>query len=158
MAKIAQKDLFTKRWRGVPKRRSETLESHAIHIPLVSILRWAMRPEVLWFHIPNGERADENQRKKLGAMGVLAGASDLQFLWRNYSSRDDLDPVNVLFMELKMPGKTRSDVQVDFCAKARNVGAEYVTVHAIDDAIAELRKRGLLRANVKLEPGLPSIR
>jgi hypothetical protein len=140
MDKPQQKDLFTKRYRVVKNSKRE-LESHQIQIPLVEILRWTMKPEVIWHHVPNGELRDKQVAAKLKAMGVKPGSADLEFFWQ------ESDRLHVLFLELKLPGKTLSEPQVAFCVRAKATGAEYLVATSVDDALAILKARGLLRAD-----------
>jgi hypothetical protein len=58
-------------------------------------LRLRAKPDVLWLHVPNGERRDKiTGGAKLKRMGVLAGASDF-LLWHESHS---------FALELKSPG------------------------------------------------------
>lgn len=140
-----QKDLFTRRFRNVRRREDE---AHSLHIPLVSLLRWVMKPDVLWRHVPNGEHRDFKTARKLKAMGVLPGCADLEFFWRDGRLR-------VLFMELKMPKNKLSETQSLFANRAQAIGAEHVTVKSIDDALDLLRERKLLRSDVRIDSLVP---
>jgi hypothetical protein len=140
VAKPQQKDLFTKRYRVVKNDKRE-LESHQIQIPLVEILRWTMKPEVIWHHVPNGELRDKDVAAKLKAMGVKPGVADLEFFWKSFAENQP----RILFLELKLPGRTLSEPQVAFCVKAKAIGAEYLVATSVDEALALLKARGLLR-------------
>lgn len=145
MTKPQQKDLFSKRYRVVKNGRRE-LESHQIQIPLVAILRWTMKPEVIWHHVPNGELRDKDVAAKLKAMGVKPGSADLEFFWNDNPFRiDQLHGLRALFLELKLPGRTLSEPQVAFCVRAKAIGAEYLVATSVDEALAILKARGLLR-------------
>jgi hypothetical protein len=135
-----QKNLFTKRYRVVKNGRRE-LESHQIQIPLVEILRWTIKPEVVWHHVPNGELRDKDVAAKLKAMGVKPGSADLEFFWKSLAENQP----RILFLELKLPGRTLSESQVAFCVKAKAIGAEYLVATSVDEALAILKERGLLR-------------
>jgi hypothetical protein len=136
-----QKNLFTKRYRAVKNDKRE-LESHQIQIPLVEILRWTMRDDVIWHHVPNGELRDRDVAAKLKAMGVKPGVADLEFFWNEPEARHRL---RVLFLELKLPRRTLSEPQTAFCVRARAIGAEYLMATSVDEALAILKERGLLR-------------
>lgn len=138
-----QKDLFTKRFRQT--RRNEG-ECHSLHIPLVSLLKWALKPDVLFRHVPNGEHRDPATARKLKAMGVLPGCADLEFFWRG-----DTGTVRVLFLELKLSRNKLSDTQKRFAEWAVYTGAEYMVAKSIDAALGALRERNLLRDDVRIQ-------
>jgi hypothetical protein len=145
MAKPQQKDLFTKRYRAVKNDKRE-LESHQIQIPLVEILRWTVRDGVIWHHVPNGELRDRKVAAKLKAMGVKPGVADLEFFWSEELLHEIKPRTRVLFLELKLPGRPlREESQVAFCVRARAIGAEYLVARSVDEALAILKERGLLR-------------
>lgn len=60
----------------------------------------------------------EGARKR--AMGVIRGVSDLELI---------LDG-SVVFIELKLPGETQSDEQIDFMNKVRARGHAYVLIYS----------------------------
>jgi hypothetical protein len=143
-----QKDLLTQRWRNVaaPKLR----EDRSLHIPLVGILRWALKPDVIWRHVPNGEARDPKVAAKLKAMGVLPGSADLEFFWN--SARTPTQPcLAVLFMELKIGDREPSEAQKKFRQRAVEIGAGYCIARSIEEGLAILKSCGLLRDNVKVE-------
>jgi hypothetical protein len=142
-----QKDLLTGRWRTTIRPRRE---DRALHIPLVSILRWALRPGVVMRHVPNGEGRDPKVGAKLKAMGVLPGSADLEFFWD--SARTPVQPcLTVLFMELKIGDTQPSDAQQIFRQRMVEIGAGYSLVRSVDEALTILQSLGLLRDNVKIE-------
>ena len=71
MTSAQQKNLLTGRWRKLVEPQKEV---DVLHIPLVSTLRWCLRPDVVWRHVPNGEHRDPRTAAKLKAMGVLPAA------------------------------------------------------------------------------------
>ena len=140
-----QRDLFTRRWRKIERRASEL----SFHIPLVSMLRWAMRPDVLWWHTPNGELRDKRAAAKLKAMGTLAGVPDLQFHWCELDA-DGRKCRRVLHLELKAGNRPQSEAQAGFALAVRLLGDHYEVAHSVDEAIAVLDSHGLLRPDVRL--------
>ena len=70
MTILQQRDLFTKRYRRVVEPQKEAT---SLHIPLVAMLRWCLRPDVIFRHYPAGEHRDPRTAAKLKAMGVLPG-------------------------------------------------------------------------------------
>lgn len=140
-----QKHLFTKRWRPVMQPAKEVT---SIHIPLVAMLRWCIRPDVIWRHVPNGEHRDKRTAAKLKAMGVLPGSADLEFHW---SERGILPKERrVLHLELKNGKAPMSDRQAEFALAVKLLGDDYCIARSIDEAIAILGERGLLRRDVEV--------
>lgn len=100
-----------------------TREDADIHIPLVEILAWAWPSHLPFWHTPNGGKREQVRRQrrdgswatfspeavKLKRMGVLAGVLDLSFML----------PGRMGFLELKLPGESLTDEQVDFIQAAR---------------------------------------
>jgi hypothetical protein len=141
---IKQRDLFTRRYRSVVVR---PVRETALQIQLVAMLRWCIRPDVLWYHCPNGEQRDPRTAAKLKAMGVLPGVSDLQFHWC------DVDELGckvrrVLHLELKAEAGRQTEAQAGFALAVRLLGDEYYIARNIDEALELLRERGLLRSDV----------
>src|SRR5262245_13260745 len=144
--KLQQKDIFSNRWHNVvmrPQRESQ------MQIELVDILKWAIKPTVLWFHIPSGELRDKSVGQKLKAMGAIPGQPDLQFHWI------ELDGLHrkirrVLHLELKVGNRPRSEAQVAFALTTRLLGDNYFVVRSVDAAIVILGNLGLIRPDVEV--------
>ena len=137
-----QKNLLTGRWRKLAEPQKEAT---SLHIPLVAMLRWCVRPDVIWRHYPAGELRDKRTAAKLKAMGVLPGSADLEFFYRNAAGAPCL-----LFLELKLPGRKCSEAQMGFALAMKLLGAEYEVACSIDEAIGVIGKRGLIRSNVEV--------
>lgn len=144
---LKQKDLFSKRWRAVAVRSQKEVE---LHIQLVAMLRWCLRPDVLFRHVPNGELRDPRTAAKLKAMGVLPGSADLEFFWKHYweDSEGSHRALRVLFLELKSGSGSVSAAQHEFGLGMKVIGAEYHIARSIDEAIAILGSYGLIRPDV----------
>jgi|SRR5215475_10020537 len=140
-----QRDLFTRRWRKIEKRATEL----SFHIPLVAMLRWALRPDVLFWHTPNGELRDKRAAAKLKAMGVLPGVADLQFHWCEIDA-DGRRCRRALHLELKAGNRPQSSAQVGFALAVKLLGDDFEIARSVDEAIATLATRGLLRNDVRL--------
>jgi len=138
---VVQRNLFTKRWRKVvvPQR-----EDTSLHIPLVTMLRLCLRPDVIMRHVPNGGHRDLRTAQKLKAMGTLAGSADLEFHWRDGTGR------RVLHLELKVGKRRQSDAQIAFALAMRLLGDEYHVARSIDEAITILGERGLIDPKVEV--------
>jgi hypothetical protein len=98
-------------------------------------LRLRANPDVLWLHVPNGERRDKITGAKLKRMGVLAGASDF-LLWHQG---------NAFALELKAPGGRPTEAQLNFLARFNEAGGHSACAEGVDRAVAVLEGWGLLR-------------
>jgi hypothetical protein len=145
MTAALQRNLFTKRWRKIVAPQKEVT---SLHIPLVSILRWCIRPNVIWRHVPNGEHRDPRTAAKLKAMGVLAGAADLEFHWAEID--DGYKHRRVLHLELKIGNRKQSESQAGFALAMRLLGDEYHVARSIDEAVGILGERGLIQSDVEV--------
>jgi hypothetical protein len=145
VAHLKQRDLFTRRWRALQQPQKEA----TFHIQLVSMLRWCLRPDVIFRHVPNGEHRDPRTAAKLKAMGILPGSADLEFHW---CELDELKRKHrrCLHLELKVGGRPRTDAQVTFALAVRLLGDDYEVARSIDEAIEILGIRGLLRHDVEV--------
>jgi hypothetical protein len=143
---LKQRDLFTRRFRSIVQPQKEAT---SLHIPLVSMLRWCIRPDVIFRHIPNGEHRDPKTAAKLKAMGVLPGSADLEFHWLELDA-DKRKCRRVLHLELKADKGRLSDTQATFALAVKLLGDEYHVARSIDEAIAILGERGLIRHDVEV--------
>lgn len=105
---------------------------------LVAVLRQYARPDVLWLHIPNGEKRDAKTARKLSLMGVLAGAADLLLVVDG----------RAIFLELKIGKGRMSRDQERFMEAAQRAGADYHCATGFDEAIAVLNSVGALRVRL----------
>ena len=144
-----QANLFTKRWR---KQLEPQKEVTSLHIPLVSMLRWCVRPTVIWRHVPNGEHRDPRTAAKLKAMGVLPGSADLEFHWCEMLPDQDMvvRVRKVLHLELKVGNRKPTEAQAGFALAMKLLGDEFHVARTIEEAITILGERGLLRPNVEV--------
>jgi hypothetical protein len=145
MSVVQQRDLFTRRWRKLAEPQKEVT---SLHIPLVSMLRWCVRPDVIWRHVPNGEHRDPRTAAKLKAMGILPGSADLEFHWCEADGAGKKRCV--LHLELKVGNRRQSESQAGFELAMRLLGDDYHVVRSIDEAIHILGERGLIRADVEV--------
>jgi hypothetical protein len=93
-------------------------------------------PGSILAHIPNGEKRDPVTAAKLKALGVLPGIPDLLCV----SPRS-----GVFFVELKRHGGRTSPEQQSVHERLRTAGVEVFTVVGVDDAVALLEQRGVIR-------------
>jgi hypothetical protein len=151
MSTARQRHLLTGRWH---KLAEPLREDTWLHIPLVTLLRWCIRPNVMWRHVPNGEHRDPRTAAKLKAMGVLPGSADLEFHWVERDINDIVGDKRlrrrVLHLELKIGKRPMSIAQVSFALSVRLLGDEYHVAHTVDEAVAILGERGLIRPDVEV--------
>lgn len=134
IAPLKQRDLFTRCWHTVRALEPSELQ---LQISLVEWCRWKLRPDVLFWHTPNGEERDKRTAAKLKAMGVLPGVADLTFMWRA------LLGLRVLFLELKATGRKQTVEQSAFGLAVQTMGASYHVVDNIDEAMRIIESYGL---------------
>ena len=91
-----------------------------LHKSIVDYLRLR---NVLFFHVPNANRAPVQWRAKLKALGALAGVSDLVLVFSN----------EVVFCEIKTSTGRQSSAQEDFRDAVVERGHRYVVVRSIED-------------------------
>jgi hypothetical protein len=131
-----QRHLFTRRWRAVQPRAPSEFQ---IQVALIARLRLQCRPNILYFHCPNGELRDKRAAAKLKAMGVLPGVADLQFIFPVAQPN--------LFLELKARRRKLSSDQDAFRSRVRSAGHHYEMADNIDDAVRILVKYNVLPAS-----------
>ena len=150
MDKQYQRNLFTRRWRDA---ENASIKETALQIQLVTMLRWCLRPDVLFWHTPNGEVRDPRTAAKLKAMGTLPGVPDLQFHWSEIIKPlrgADIKVRRVLHLELKVGTRPQTEGQAAFALAVKLMGDDYEIARTIDEAIAILTAHGLLRKDVKI--------
>ena len=102
-----------------------------IHRAVVHLLRGHARPDVIWFHVPNGEHRNPVVGAKLKAMGVRAGVSDFVFV---------LPGGRAAFLEIKRGNGRLSPVQRLFADACEAVGAPFKVAHDIASAVEILNR------------------
>ena len=147
---LTQKDLFTKRYRTVPRR--DPLEE-TMQIALNDLLKLLLRDgRVDWWHTPNGGLRDIRTAAKLKAMGVRPGVADFFLTWAIPVSVVNDPHVHTfpqnLFLELKRRGEELSLEQEQFRDSITAKGSYYEVADSIDEAVAILKKYGVLK-NIK---------
>jgi hypothetical protein len=116
-------------------RRCRHQPEAQLHRSLVEHLRWCARSDVWWAHIPNGGARTAIEGAIFKSLGVQPGAPDLLVVRAGQA----------LFIELKAPGRKLSPLQVECHEALRRAGATVETADNIDQALASLRRLGVLR-------------
>ena len=102
---------------------------------LVEHLRWGARGDTWWTHIPTGGWRSPIEAAIFKSLGVRAGSPDLLIIRAGQP----------LFLELKVPGRKLSPVQIECHDALRRAGATVETVNTIDAALAFLTRLGVFR-------------
>jgi hypothetical protein len=102
---------------------------------LVDHLRWHACGDVWFTHIPNGGARTAIEGAIFKSLGVRPGSPDLCMVRAGQP----------IFVELKAPGRKPTPVQIECHEALRRAGATVETFDDIDDALAFLRRLGVLR-------------
>jgi hypothetical protein len=102
---------------------------------LVNHLRWCARSDVWWTHLANGGYRRPIEAAIFKSLSVQPGAPDLLIVRAGQA----------LLIELKAPGRKLSPLQVECHEALRRAGATGETTDNIDQALASLRRLGVLR-------------
>jgi hypothetical protein len=112
------------------------LGEEQIHLAVVDHLRSRADPRAVWWHTPNQSKASPQYRRKLAAMGLRPGVSDLVFLHNG----------EAFALELKrQKGGVVSDNQDQFLADWKAAGGEGFIARGLDEALACMKAWGVLR-------------
>lgn len=107
-----------------------------VHKALVDHLRDRGNPDAVWFHVPNQGKFPVQYRRKLAAMGLLPGTSDLICLHNG----------EAFALELKRTSKGKtSENQNLFLSRWREAGGHGVVAQGLDEAIAVCEAWGWLK-------------
>lgn len=113
---------------------------YRLHCAVADFLRAAVPKDILWSHLPMGERRDARTGGKLKRMGTAPGWPDFIFL---------LPEGRTLFLELKGDGGRLSRRQRDFHTGANRLGHRCLIARSVDDVQEALVTAGVqLRARV----------
>jgi hypothetical protein len=125
-----------------------------LQILVVDFLEWALPPEVLYFHVPNGgarpqvTKIDRHGKKttfcpegkKLKRMGVRPGVLDIPFIFPTGQ---------IAFIELKVKNGSLSDDQVDFIEDCRQRKVATAVCYSLEDVV-DVLNRWLPKFGLKL--------
>jgi hypothetical protein len=102
---------------------------------VVQCLEQFSRPDVIFYHCPNGEKRSPRTGARLKAMGVLPGVADVCLVLPGGASA---------FLELKRPGGRTSEEQRAFRSRCEASGAGYAVAQTPEEAVAVLKNWGAL--------------
>lgn len=120
------------------------MKEATLHEHVWSIFKAHGRPDVVGFHVPNGEKRDGWTAARLARMGTVAGVPDFVFIVGG----------RVHFLELKTATGRLSRAQEDFAARAHGAGATYTIARSIDEACGFFNAVGACRS--RLLSGAPA--
>ena len=110
-----------------------------IHASIVQYLRFNADPNVLWHHVPNGNKLSPRTAGFNKALGVLAGVPDLYF---DVAGRAH-------YLEIKAPHGRLSVDQRWFQTLCMETQRPHAVVYSLDEAIACFKRWGVLK-NVRV--------
>ena len=108
-----------------------------LHCVVADYLRATLSPDVLWFHIPNGEHRSKITGARLKRMGVRAGVADLMIAWRGPFGQHW--QAEVLWIELKAAKGRPRLAQAQFQVDTHVVGHHYHVCHSLEEVEQVLR-------------------
>ncbi|WP_089177116.1 VRR-NUC domain-containing protein [Bosea sp. AS-1] len=111
----------------------------ALQIQLVAIIKQYLRPNVLFWHTPNGGKRDKRTARLMKCMGVLPGVADLIFIQPG---------PKVDFVEIKEGDGRMSSDQERFMEASQRSDCSYYCATGFDEAIAVLNSIGVLRVRL----------
>ena len=112
------------------------LSEEAIHKTVVEHLRARATPGAVWFHVANGSKASPQYRRKLAALGLRPGVSDLICLHNG----------EAFALELKRSKRgVVSEYQNEFLSDWRAAGGHGVVAEGLDEALACIKAWGWVR-------------
>ena len=124
--------------------KSET----SIQIELWKLIETYKLPNVLVFHIPNGEKRGIKTAMRLKQMGVLPGVPDFCYI-ANF---------RVGFLELKRADGRPSNAQLEFMGEAAWNLILVDVAHSVSEGAQILQKRGVFDPNINFISDDPSDR
>ncbi|MEY9184730.1 hypothetical protein ABIG06_006278 [Bradyrhizobium sp. USDA 326] len=138
---MRQLSLFKgKRQRGPSPPPPLEFESHCF---LADVIRRWIMPQWRFTHLPFGEHRNKATAARLQRMGVNAGWPDFIFVGPGQ---------RVFWLELKRRGRGRiHDDQAVVLGHLVACGFSLLVTTSVDDAIAELKARGILRSTFEVQ-------
>jgi hypothetical protein len=111
----------------------------ASHVLVADMLRRWCNPRWEWTHLPLGEKRHIGTAMRLKRMGVRPGWPDFLFAGPN---------AQLVWLELKRKGNKASEPQTVIEKHLRDCGFEYLITDNVNDAVAFLKRLGILRATL----------
>ena len=104
------------------------MEVADLHIPLATALRLLVRPDVLWWHVPNGEPRTSGQPPSSRRWASFLASVTPEFHW---AMADGMGRKlrKVLHLELKVEDRSRVPRRRRSCLAMRCLGDLYYVAH-----------------------------
>jgi hypothetical protein len=125
-----------KRQRGVKLPAPLEFASHVI---VADMLRRWCNPRWMWTHLPMGEKRHIRTAVRLKRMGVRPGWPDFLFAGPD---------AQLVWLELKRKGNKASADQQSVIEHLIDCGFEFLITDNVDEAVAFLKRLGILRATI----------
>lgn len=106
-----------------------------LHCFVSDLLEFGCRDDVVYYHVPNGERRSIATARRLKRMSVLPGVADFEFHPQHQPT---------CFLELKSPTGRLSPAQVSFRDRITVAGRRYAVARTGQEAISILSSWGIL--------------
>lgn len=123
---------------GAPAKVRDNAEER-LQVAIVQFLQLMAHKDVIWYHVPNGEKRSKRTAGRLKAMGVVPGVPDLAFV---------LPDGRAAYMELKAPKGRMEPAQRDFREKCLARGIPHAVCADLKTALAVLVEWGILPKTV----------
>lgn len=114
------------------------------HQAVFQYLHLALKPEVVFFHTPNGGLRDKAVAMQFKKMGVLPGVWDWCIMWIFAGNPQ------VLWIELKCGDNKLSPKQADFQHRGEQIGHHFAACFDLDQVEEALARFLVPRKSVKL--------
>lgn len=111
-------------------------EEDAIHAGIIDLLKLAVAPGVLFYHIPNAAKRSLSQGALFKRLGVVAGMPDIALVLANG---------HAAYIEVKTPKGVLSPEQKAFKSLCENYSIPYAIARSITDAQEILEAWGAIR-------------
>ena len=115
---------------------------HLIQVRLCDYLRYAAKPDVYFFAIPNQSNRHISNASKMKAEGVRSGIADLCFMF---------PAGRVAWLEMKRPDGALSDTQKNFRDICAALGHAWGLAKSVDEALALLTEWDALKPAYRVQ-------
>lgn len=132
---------------ALAKAAKEAREAQAedeLQRAIVKWLRYALRPDVRFCHVPNGGKRRRIEAAKLKGLGVEPGWPDLSFAWGEVQFSSCRAASRSAFIEVKFASGRLSTAQLDFQLWCRQNGIPHAVARSLDEVTAAVRSWGIV--------------
>jgi hypothetical protein len=109
-----------------------------LHCMLADTLRLWIMPQFIYTHMPMGEKRDKITAARLKRMGTTKGWPDFLII----------GPGRIVWVELKRKGEKPTPEQIFVASHLMACGCTYILTDEYDDAVNQLKRLGIVRAQV----------